>query len=409
MTTPYHIMTKPAGSACNLDCTYCFYLEKEKLYDRGATTRMRDDVLERYVRQYIESQDAPEVTFAWQGGEPTLMGLAYYRKAVELQKQYAGGRRINNSLQTNGTLLDDEWGDFLGENGFLVGVSIDGPRELHDHYRVDKRSRPTFDSVMRGIETLQRNKVEFNTLTVVNRHNSDHPLEVYRFLKEIGSTFLQFIPIVERLPERAPAKDGLIQLSLASPPRDGQRRLDVTEWSVGPSKYGEFLVAIFDEWVKRDVGATFVQIFDVSLGAWMGLPAGLCVHAPTCGRGLAMEHNGDVYACDHYVYPEFHVGNVMDAELAAIVDGDAMRKFGADKLDLLPQDCIECDVRFACNGDCPKHRFRRSASGKRDLSYLCPSFKRFFTHIDPYMRIMADLVRSGRPAAQIMRMRPPAE
>lgn len=405
--TAFHVMTKPIGPICNLDCKYCFYLEKEELYTGERRERpswaMPDDVLETYIRQYIEQQDIPEISFAWQGGEPTLLGVRFFERVVELQKKYANGKRVWNALQTNGTLLDDEWGAFLGKHGFLIGLSIDGPRELHDTYRVDKKGRPTFDAVVRGLEVLKKHRVEFNTLTVVNRKNSQHPLEVYRFLKGIGSGFIQFIPLVERAahaPMQTP--DGLIQLSLAAPPKPDDARSPVTDWSVRAEDYGEFLTTIFDEWVRRDVGSVFVQMFDVALGSWAGMGASLCVFSEKCGAALAMEHNGDVYACDHYVYPEFKLGNIRDTPLKELVFSPEQVKFGADKFDSLPRQCRECEVRFACNGECPKHRFIRTRDGEWGLNYLCAGYKRFFTHVDPYMQAMARLLHSGRAPAEIM-------
>lgn len=394
------MMTKPVGPICNLDCRYCFYLEKEKLYPPAEPFRMAPEVLESYIRQYLQ-QDSPEVTFAWQGGEPTLLGVDFFRQAVDLQRRHAGGRRVINTLQTNGTLLDDAWGAFLKEHGFLVGLSLDGPRALHDAYRVDKRQQPTFDRVRNGLRVLQKHAVEFNTLTVVNHRNVQHPLEVYRFLKETGSGFLQFIPLVERKRDDRARELGL---DLATPPGPGEppARSPVTAWSVEPGAYGEFLVAIFDEWVRQDVGRVFVQLFDVALGNWMGLGSSLCVFSETCGRALAVEHNGDVYACDHYVYPAYRRGNLLHQNLGDMVDGPAQRKFGQDKKDTLPRYCRTCAVRFACHGECPKHRFVRTPDGEPGLNYLCPAYQRFFTHIDPPLRLMSALVRAGRPAADIM-------
>ncbi len=407
--TAFHVMTKPIGPICNLDCKYCFYLEKEGLYQNEAqrtrSWQMPDDVLEQYIRQYIEQQDVPEISFAWQGGEPTLLGVRFFRKVVELQQRYANGRRVTNALQTNGTLLDDEWGAFLAEHDFLIGLSIDGPRELHDVYRVDKKDRPTFDRVVRGLELLKKHRVEFNTLTVVNRANSQHPLKVYRFLKEIGSGFIQFIPLVERSAQ-APLQleGGLIPLTLAAPATQEAPRSPVTDWSVRSEQYGEFLVQVFDEWVRRDVGQYFVQLFDVALGNWMGMGGSLCVFSEKCGTALAMEHNGDVYSCDHYVYPEYKLGNILEQSLTSMVHSPEQQKFGSDKRDTLPRYCRECEVRFACHGECPKHRFIRTPDGEWGLNYLCAGYKRFFNHIDPYMRTMAQLIHSRRPPAEIMPM-----
>ena len=392
-----HVMAKPTGSVCNIDCQYCFYLEKEKLYpDAKRNWRMSDEVLELYVKQYIEAQDVPAVNFAWQGGEPTLMGVDFFRRAVELQKQYADGKQITNAFQTNGIVLDDEWGQFLAENDFLVGLSIDGPEECHDRYRVDKGQKPTFARVMAGLEMLKKHEVEFNTLTVLQNHNAERPLEVYRFLKEIGSGFMQFIPIVERATPD-PADDGL---ELVMPEFEGQSK--VTKWSVGSSQYGRFLCTVFDEWVRQDVGRFFVQIFDVSLGSWLGQDASLCIFAETCGSALIIEHNGDLYSCDHFVYPEHNLGNVRDLSIRDMVASPEQRKFGQDKADLLPRFCRECDFKFACQGGCPKHRFDRTPHGEGGLNYLCRGYKMYFAHVDPYMRAMADMLRQQQPAAGVM-------
>ena len=425
----FHIMTKPVGPICNLDCKYCFYLEKENLYPDKEKWRMPNPVLEQYIKQYIEQQDVPEISFAWQGGEPTLLGVKFFRRVVEIQQQYANGKTIHNAFQTNGTLLDDEWCEFFSEQKFLIGLSIDGPRELHDKYRVDKHDRPTFDNVMRGVSLLKKHKADFNTLTVVNRANSQRPLDVYRFLKEIGSGFMQFIPLVERLPEHqvipltvtaggkkreyssdpdnpiAPASAAPV-LDLAEPPLldpdADHQKLPVTAWSVEARTYGEFLCKIFDEWVRNDVGQVFVQLFDVTLGQWMGLGSSLCVFAEKCGTAMAMEHNGDLYACDHYVYPRYKLGNVMTQTLSEMASSEQQRKFGSDKFDSLPQYCMKCEYRFACNGECPKHRFMTTPDGEPNLNYLCPAYKRYFAHVDAHMKTMAALVHGQQPAALIM-------
>ena len=395
-STNFHVLAKPIGPICNLDCKYCFYLEKESLYPQVSKWAMREEVLDSYIRQYIEAHDAPVVNFAWQGGEPTLLGVEYFRKLVEIQKKYAGGKRIQNAFQTNGVLLNDEWAALFRENDFLIGVSIDGPRALHDAYRVDKGGQPTFDRVMRGIETLKRNGVEFNTLTTVHRGNADYPLEVYHFLKENGSGFLQFIPIVERIAHQT-TPDGL---HLISPDFGGEAR--VAPWSVEPRQFGRFLCAIFDEWVRRDVGRIFVQLFDVSLEMWTGMEASLCVFKRQCGAALAIEHCGDVYSCDHYVYPQNRLGNIMDAPLQALVDSEQQHAFGEAKEATLPKYCRECDVRFACNGECPKHRFLTTPDGEPGLNYLCAGYKMFFRHVDPSMRYMAAELAAGRAPANVM-------
>lgn len=392
----FHIMTKPTGSLCNLDCTYCFYLEKEKLYPNNKNWAMNEKVLESYIRQYIATQKVDEITFAWQGGEPTILGVDYFRKVVELQKKHSLGKKINNSFQSNGVLLDDEWGSFLSSNNFLVGLSIDGPKEIHDKYRVFKGGQDSFDDVMNGISILKKHKVEFNTLTCVQRDNSYKPLEVYNFLKEIGSKYLQFIPIVERKAINKDAKN----LELVSPNFLGEAK--ISDWSVEPLQYGKFLSSIFDEWVKKDVGNIFVQIFDISLEAWYGHEPSLCVFREKCGGAMAMEYNGDLYSCDHYVYPENKLGNIMTDILELMVDSGKQMKFGLDKKLSLPNYCKKCDYLFVCNGECPKHRFTKTPEGEDGLNYLCAGYKHFFSHIDPYMNFMVTELENQRPPANVM-------
>jgi uncharacterized protein len=392
----FNVLAKATGPICNLDCKYCFYLEKEKLFPDTKSWAMPDDVLEGYIRQYIEGQQAATISFIWQGGEPTLLGVDYFRKIVELQKKYANGKHIENGIQTNGILLDDAWGEFLAANQFLVGISIDGPPELHDCYRVNKGGRPTLQSVLRGLEHLKKNNVEYNTLTVVHRRNASHPKEVYRFLKDIGSRFMQFIPLVQRV-ARVPDSYGL---KLPRPASDNPAK--VTGESVKPLQFGTFLCAIFDEWVRNDVGQYFVQIFDVAFESWLGLPQSVCVYRPTCGESLAIEHTGDVYSCDHFVFPENRLGNIMDKPLASLVGSEQQREFGRDKAAALPQYCRKCDVRFACNGECPKNRFMGATDGEAGLNYLCAGYKKFFIHIDPYMRFMASELRRQRAPANVM-------
>jgi uncharacterized protein len=380
-------------------------LEKVKLFPENHPFKMSDAVLEAYIRGYIEAQPGSDVSFAWQGGEPTLAGLPFFQKVVALQRRYAGGKRIENAFQTNGTLLNDDWCRFLKAENFLVGISIDGPEHLHDAYRLDRKGQPTYRKVIRGIELCKKHGVEFNTLTVVNRKNVEHPLEVYRFLREIGSQFLQFIPLVER---RADAASESIGLGLSHPPDLSAAcslnfEPEVTEWSVPPDKLGDFWCKIFDRWVSRDVGLTYVQLFDVTLGKWVGVPGGACMQAETCGRALAMEHDGDLYACDHYVYPRYRLGNVLNQSIAEMADSEQMQQFGEQKRSLLPKQCRDCEVRFACNGDCPKHRFARAKDGEPGLSYLCPAYYKFFKHSAPAMKTMAQLYASGRSPAEIMR------
>jgi uncharacterized protein len=388
-------MAKPTGAICNLDCEYCFYLEKEKLYPSVKNWAMPDDVLEKYIQEYIQSQKVPEIIFAWQGGEPTLLGLDFFKKAVQLQEKYADGKKVENTFQTNGILLNDEWCSFFSENNFLIGLSIDGPREIHDKYRVHKGGQPSFDNVISGLEYLKKHEVEFNTLTCVQKDNAYKPIEVYEFLKEIGSKFMQFIPIVER----KSLKDGN-ELKFVQPLY--KEAAVVTDWSVEPLQYGKFLMEIFNQWVRNDVGKYFVQIFDVSLGLWHGLGSSLCVFKETCGQALAMEHNGDVYSCDHFVYPENKLGNIMGESLNKIVDSDQQLQFRTAKKTKLPQFCVNCDVRFACNGECPKHRFIKTPDGEEGLNYLCEGYKYFFHGIAPYMRFMSNELTSKRAPANVM-------
>jgi uncharacterized protein len=421
-------MVKPFGPICNLDCSYCYYLEKEALYPPGEDFRMSPRVLEPFVQQYLASQDVPEVTFAWQGGEPTLLGVDFFREVVRLQGRYADGKRVTNAIQTNGTRLDDEWCAFLAEHRFLVGLSVDGPRHLHDAYRLDKGGRPTFDKVMEGLGFLQKHGTDYNTLTVVNRVNSQEPSEVYRFLKEIGSRFHQFIPLVERkadavalelglslsgppgptppsggsIPEETAGDPGV--LAPADHPGPWGASSPVTPWSVEARQWGEFLVKIFDEWVRNDVSQVFVQLFDVTLAAWTGSEPPLCVFAQTCGDALVLEHNGDLFSCDHYVYPEYLLGNITETPMRELVRKPEQIAFGQAKKDDLPRYCLECPVRFACNGECPKHRFLNTPDGEPGLNYLCAGYKRFFTHVRPQMDLMAELLQRGRAPAEIVGM-----
>ena len=382
----FHIMLKPRGAICNLDCKYCYFLSKEMLYP-GSRFRMANDLLEAYTRQYIEAQQVPEVTFAWQGGEPTLMGLDFFKLAVELQQKYRKpGMTIHNALQTNGTTLDDDWGRFLHKHNFLIGLSLDGPRDLHDYYRVDKAGRPTFDQVMGGLALLKKYKVEYNILTTVHAANGPHPLEVYRFLRdEIKTQFMQFIPIVERDNDT------------------GYQEGDaITNRSLTAQQYGDFLSIIFDEWVWRDVGRIYVQIFDVALAAWMGERPGLCIFEETCGSALAMEHNGDLFSCDHYVEPNYKLGNIQEIPMIELVASEKQVQFGLAKRDGLPQYCRECEVRFVCNGGCPKNRFIYTPDGEAGLNYLCAGYRAFFNHIDEPMKFMAAELRQRRAPANIM-------
>lgn len=393
---PFHIMTKPTGAICNLDCTYCFYLEKEKLYPATTNFGMNDDVLENYIRQHIETQPTESIAFAWQGGEPTLLGVDFFKRAVELQNKYCEQRQIVNAFQTNGILLNDEWATFFNEHDFLIGISIDGPEHLHDKYRLNKGGSSSFKQVMRGLEYLKKHSVEFNTLTVVHHENAGYPLEIYNFLKDAGSQYMQFIPIVERVTNN-PDRE---LLKLVKPDYSGSAM--VTEWSVTADQYGKFLCSIFDEWVRKDVAQYYIQIFDVALEAWFGMQPNLCVFREECGDAMALEHNGDLYSCDHYVYPDNKLGNIMEAPLLSLIDSPQQKKFGQDKKTTLPEYCKQCEVRFACNGECPKHRFIKTPDGEDGLNYLCGAYKMFFNHINPYMKYMANELKEERAPANVM-------
>ncbi|MFN8239574.1 MAG: anaerobic sulfatase-maturation protein [Bacteroidales bacterium] len=394
--TSFQVMLKPSGPVCNLSCSYCYYLEKSRLYPSKKEMRMSYEILEKFTRQYIESQQVPVITFTWQGGEPCLMGLDFYRKAIELQKKYAGGKKIENSFQTNGTLLDDEWGKFLADNRFLVGISIDGPRNIHDHFRKRFSGKGTFDEVMKGIELLHKYKVEFNTLSTVNSHNVVFAREIYKFLKQIGSGFMQFLPVVER--KATVIEEG----KLALVDNGYQGECQVTDWSVKGKDYGRFLITIFDEWVRNDVGRYFVQIFDATLANTVGEMPGICVFSQTCGDALAMEHNGDIYSCDHFVYPGYLLGNINERPLSEIVQSQEQFDFGIDKRNRLPNYCLRCEVRYACHGECPKHRIVDAPGGEPGLNWLCEGYKDFFHHVTPFMEYMARELENKRAPANVM-------
>lgn len=394
-------MTKPIGPLCNLDCEYCFYLEKQNLFPPSHRSwKMRPDVLERYIESYIAAQPGNLVHFAWQGGEPTLLGIPYFREVVRLQKKYAQGKQIANALQTNGVSLSEEWGHFLHAEDFLVGLSIDGPEALHNTLRKDKQGHGTWKQVMAGLAVLHRHKVAFNTLTCVHRHNSHRSETLYKFLKGIGSRHLQFIPIVERLPQARQTPHSLA--APCGPDLSDAYMLRVTPWSVRPIEYGDFLCTLFDRWVQKDVGKVFIQLFETALARWLGKSGGLCFFQETCGKNLALEHDGSVYACDHFVYPAYRLGNMMETPLAELVQSPCQQAFGEAKSTRLPSQCLQCDVRFACNGECPKKRFALDDRNQPGLNYLCSAYQRFFLHIDGPMRAMAELVRQGRPAEAIM-------
>lgn len=397
---PFNIMTKPIGPRCNIDCKYCYYLEKEKLYPSEKKFRMSEDVLESYIRQVIDTSleaGMPEVNFAWQGGEPTMLGVNYFRKIVDLQATLApAGTKVTNALQTNGMLLDDDWGAFLHDNQFLIGISIDGPKPVHDRYRVDRKGQPTFDKVMRGLEILQRHEVDHNSLTTVHRANGGKGKDVYRFLKGLGMDFMQFIPIVER--------NGIDGLA-GAPQVDMDPGNSVTEWSVSPRAYGKFLCDVFDIWFRNDIGEVFVQHFDVMLGKWVGAPGGLCVFAETCGDSLALEHDGSLYSCDHYVYPEYRLGRITETPMRDMLWTERQQEFGQAKASTLTAQCKACDFRFACNGGCPKHRIAKARNGEPGHNYFCESYTMFFRHAEERLRDMARLVSTGRPAADAARKR----
>ncbi|MEN8230874.1 MAG: anaerobic sulfatase maturase, partial [Bacteroidota bacterium] len=380
------VMVKPRGSVCNLACEYCYFLSKEQLFP-GSSFIITEEVLDTFTRQYIQANRAPQISFNWQGGEPTLMGIDFYKKAIEYQKKYSQpGKKIVNTMQTNGTLLNDKWCEFFKDNGFLVGISLDGPPALHNIYRKDKGGKPTAAKVLKGIDLLKKHQVDFNILCTVHAGNTDHPLDVYHFFRDdLEADFIQFIPIVER-----DNKSGF------------QTGNKVTERSVTGPQYGNFLIEIFDDWVQRDVGKVFVQIFDTALGKWMGAPSGLCVFEETCGLSLALEHNGDLFSCDHYVEPKHRLGNIIKTDMIELVSSHKQYQFGMDKRSTLPKYCKECEVRFACNGGCPKNRTKHTPDNEYGLNYLCEGYKAFFKHIDQPLQIMAGLLRKNLPPANIM-------
>jgi uncharacterized protein len=401
----FHLLAKPTGAVCNLDCSYCFFLSKELLYP-GSRFRMAEDLLAAYLRQLIEAQaGAPEVVVAWQGGEPTMMGLDFFRRSVELvDSMKQPGQQVAYTIQTNGTLLDDEWATFFNEHGFLVGLSIDGPREIHDTYRVNKAGKGSFGQVMTGLAALRRHGVEWNALTTVHAASQDCGRQVYAFLRdECGARFMQFIPIVERAtPATLTAAEAGWGEHVRGRPLYTQQGNLVTGRSVSPGGYGRFLIDIFEDWIRADIGEVYVQMFDVALANWYGEPPGLCVHSETCGLALALEHTGDVYSCDHYVEPAYKLGNIRQTHLLDLVASPAQEQFGQAKKDTLPQYCLDCDVRFACHGGCPKDRFATTPDGEPGLHYLCPSYKAFFGHIRPAMDAMCDLLRAGRAPSELM-------
>lgn len=396
-----HVLAKPIGSICDIACDYCFYLEKRELYPDEERFRMPDEVLTKYIEQYVQAQPTPVVEFVWHGGEPTLMGLDFFRRVVELQKPFRGSKQIRNSLQTNALRLTDEWCAFFKENDFFIGVSLDGPREIHDRYRKDKLGRGTFDRVMQGVRLLQKHQVEFNVLACVGRETAHRPLEVYRFFKEAGIRYIQFTPIVEREPD---AETKVIKLWLARPAvlDRPEPNTKVTPWTVEPEAYGDFLIAIYEEWVRKDVGSTFVMNFEWALTAWVGEGSPVCIFSRQCGRAVAMEHDGSVFSCDHYVYPEYKLGNVLTDNLGQMVEQSVANGFGPHKEKMLPRQCRECDVKEACWGGCPKHRFAVTPDGEPGLHYLCAGYKKFFRHIRKYLRAMGTLIDNDLPVSAVM-------
>ena len=391
---PMYIMVKPVGSACNLRCDYCYYLEKQHLYANEGRQMLSDELLERFIREYIESQTTPEVLFTWHGGEPLVRPLAFYEKVVRLQQRYARGRRIANSLQTNGTLINDDWARFFHDQGWLIGVSLDGPEAYHDAFRRTRGGGPSFRNVIRGIDILNRHAVEWNALAVANRLNGDHPLSFYRFFKNIGCRYIQVTPVVERL---AHHDDGR---QLASLVDEGQ----LAPFSIRPKQWGNFLCTIFDEWVRQDVSMFFINIFDATLANWVGVAPGLCTMAKHCGHAGVMEHNGDVYSCDHFVFPEYKLGNIHEQSLVEMMYSERQRRFGRAKADSLPTQCRECQWLNACQGECPRNRFIHTANGEPGLNYLCEGYRQYFSHVAPYMDVMKRLLGEKRPPAEIMDM-----
>lgn len=393
---PLYVMLKPAGAHCNLACKYCYYLEKNKLYPTAQRHLMSDEMLEQFTREYIEAQTMNQVLFTWHGGEPLLRSIDFYRKALSLQQKYAGGRRIDNVIQTNGTLLTDEWCEFFAQNHWLVGISIDGPQPDHDHYRLTAAGKPSWQKVMQGIKLLKKHGVEWNAMAVVNAYNANHPLEFYRFFKENGCQFLQFTPIVERQTRH---EDGRTLASLAD-----KNEIPLSEASVTPEQWGYFLSAIFDEWVRKDVGKIFVEIFDCTLANWMGISPGICAYSKECGHAGVIEHNGDVYSCDHFVFPEYKLGNIRDHSLIDMLYGEQQQEFSRLKHSSLPRQCKECDMEFACHGECPKNRFMKDKYGDSGLNYLCPGYYHYYQHVAPYMDYMKQELMSQRPPSNIMKV-----
>lgn len=390
---PLYVLAKPVGASCNLRCKYCYYLEKSHLYRNAPARVMSDELLERFVQEYIQAQTMSQVLFTWHGGEPLMRPLSFYRKAVALQERYAFGRQIDNTIQTNGTLLTDEWCEFFKEHNWLVGISIDGPQEFHDEYRRTASDKPSWQKVMRGIRLLRKHGVEWNAMAVVNDFNAGYPLEFYHFFKEMGAKYIQFAPVVERM---AAHSDGRHLATLVD------QECPVADFSVSPAQWGDFLCAIFDEWVRHDVGQTYVEIFDCTLANWVGERPGICVYAKECGHAGVMEFNGDVYSCDHFVFPEYKLGNIRDRTLVEMLYGEQQRQFSCLKHASLPKQCKECEWEFACHGECPKNRFVNDRYGNPGLNYLCSGYRHFYEHVAPYMDFMKKEFMNQCPPANVM-------
>lgn len=396
---PLYVMLKPVGAHCNLACQYCYYLEKSHLYDGVPRQVLSEELLERFIQEYIEAQTMDEVLFTWHGGEAFMRPVASYQRAMELQQRYAAGRTISNCIQTNGTLITEEWARFLHDNHWLVGVSIDGPQEFHDEFRRTPQGKPSWSRVMQGIQLLNKYQVEWNAMAVVNDYNADYPLDFYRFFRdELGCRYLQFTPIVERVHTHADGRH------LAHVRDEGEFAL--ADFSVTPEQWGRFLCEIFDEWVRKDVGEMYVQLFDATLANWVGVTPGVCSMARDCGHAAVMEFNGDVYSCDHFVFPEYKLGNIRQKTLVEMMYSPEQMAFGDMKQKSLPQQCRQCEWLFACNGECPKNRFARTPDGERGLNYLCQGYRRFFQHVAPYMDFMKDELNAGRAPANVMNFRP---
>ncbi len=390
---PLYVMLKPVGSACNLACQYCYYLEKELLYPNNKRSWMSDETLETFIQQYFLAQTQPYVSFTWHGGEPLLRPISFYKKALKLQQKYGKGFYIENSLQTNGTLLTDEWCRFFKENNFLIGLSIDGPATVHDAYRQTLSGKGSFQKVLNGIRLLNKHGVEWNAMAVVNAKNVKDAATFYNFFKSINCHFIQFTPIVERL---VPHADGRCLASV------NEQTQTMSPLSVTPEEWGAFLCNLFDLWIKEDVGTYYIQMFDATLANWVGQTPGLCTLSKSCGHASAMEHNGDVFACDHFVFPEYKRGNIHTQTITEMMYSPEQLQFGKNKWQSLPRQCKECSFLFACYGECPKNRFAIDAYGNKGLNYLCKGYKRFFAHVAPYMQFMKEQLEKELPPADVM-------